>query len=51
MFVKGIRRQGEFKTSLRDSKDGKIFPRSCLTLEVGVGVSLDRECVEFTIAG
>ena len=37
MFVKGIWGQGEFKISLRESKDAKMFLRSCSTLEVGCG--------------
>ena len=58
MFIKGMRRLGEFKIFLCDSRDGKILLRSsasCKKIENvlskwGVGMSLVRECMEFIIA-
>ena len=53
MFVKWMRRRGEFKIFLRDSRDGKILLRSSLNVlwKWGVGVWMHRVCVEFVISG
>ena len=59
MLIKGMRRQGEFKIFLRNSRDEKIVLRSSVSCQEienvpwkwDVGVCLERKGVEFVIAG
>ena len=51
MFVKGMRRRTEFKIFLRDHRDGQVLLRSSTNVlwKWGMGVWMDRECVQFMI--